>query len=130
MTDPIDSFFKHVYDPIVEANGRKEEAPSMTKSEARTVLQLQANNGESAEEIRSNVKQAYRKLSFQFHPDRVEASSESDQEEAAQQRALLLDNIGAEIRRREELRQEMERLVTSWIWNRALTTTSSSSSSQ
>jgi len=75
-----DSFHKHVIcavedDPRASSKngsrGKQDGEPSttkMTKQEARQVLQLP--DGTSTTDDKSEIKQAYRKLSFQFHPDR------------------------------------------------------------
>lgn len=65
--EPKDSFHKHVYDTIIE--GTVEQ--NMTKSLARETLGLEANESDKAV-----IKQAYRKLSFSLHPDRVEGNEE------------------------------------------------------
>ncbi len=71
--EPIESFHKHVYESVIE--GVKEQ--DMTKTKAREVLGLEQNESEKA-----NIKQAYRKLSFELHPDRFDGSQE-EQETAA-----------------------------------------------
>ena len=75
-----DSFHKHVISAVEDdpressksGSSRKQDGePSstkMTKQEARQVLQLP--DGTSTTDDKSEIKQAYRKLSFQFHPDR------------------------------------------------------------
>jgi hypothetical protein len=49
----------------------------MTKAKAREILGLEPNESD-----KSAIKQAYRKLSFELHPDRVDGSEE-EQETAA-----------------------------------------------
>ena len=65
--EPIDSFHKHVYESVIE--GVKEQ--DMTKAKAREILGLEPNESDKA-----TIKQAYRKLSFELHPDRVDGSEE------------------------------------------------------
>jgi hypothetical protein len=70
--EPMDSFYKFVYEAVVKgSSGDKkkdqEEASSMTKAQARAMLDLQ----EGGEYDKAEIKQAYRKLSFQYHPDRL-----------------------------------------------------------
>jgi hypothetical protein len=70
-----DSFFKFVYDIVVE--GGKDE--DMTKADARKTLGL-----EDVESLdKSGIKQAYRKLSFELHPDRFKGTP-GETEEAAE----------------------------------------------
>lgn len=69
--EPIESFHKHVYESVIE--GVKEQ--DMTKTKAREILGLEQNESEKA-----TIKQAYRKLSFELHPDRV---SQEEQETAS-----------------------------------------------
>jgi hypothetical protein len=73
-----DSFFKHVYETVVE--GGVKNLDSMSKTEARTTLGLESS-AESAPE-KADIKQAYKKLAFQLHPDRFEGTSEECEEAA------------------------------------------------
>jgi len=65
--EPIDSFHKHVYDSVIEGTVEQD----MTKSAAREALGLQKD-----ETDKGIIKQAYRRLSFELHPDRFEGSPE------------------------------------------------------
>lgn len=71
--ESIESFYKHVYDAVIEGASDEE----MTKSEARKMLGL-----EDKESDKSAIKQAYRKLSFELHPDRFEGTPEESAEAA------------------------------------------------
>lgn len=75
--EPVESFHKHVYDTIVEGTVTDD---TMTKATARETLGLEDAADAAA------VKQAYRKLSFESHPDRVE---ETDREAAAEKFRLV-----------------------------------------
>eukprot|EP00980_Cylindrotheca_fusiformis_P031753 scaffold26900_cov117-Cylindrotheca_fusiformis.AAC.3 len=72
--EPLDSFFKHVYERVVEENNDKK---TLSKAEARSILGLE----KETEVDKTRIKQAYRKLSFALHPDRLDTSA--DVEEAA-----------------------------------------------
>ena len=63
--EPVDSFFKYVYEQVVEENGQKK---GMDKAEARRVLELEGGDATD----KSQIKKAYRRLAFQLHPDRLE----------------------------------------------------------
>jgi len=69
-TEPVESFYKYVYESVVEENKDRE---NMSKAEAREILGLE--DEPSAD--KNQIKQAYRKLSFQLHPDRVDESSDA-----------------------------------------------------
>lgn len=71
--EPVDSFHKHVYERVIEEN--KNGKKTMSKAEARTILELENDID------KTQIKQAYRRLSFALHPDRLEESA--DAEEAA-----------------------------------------------
>lgn len=75
--ESTDSFHKYVKDAI---NGRKaDKQDSMTKAEARRILNLE--EGSAYDKVA--IKQSYRKLSFAFHPDRfvgVERTKEEIQQ--------------------------------------------------
>lgn len=73
--EPVDSFHKHVFEAVIE--GAVEQ--DMTKSLARETLGLGTSESDKA-----IIKQAYRKLSFSLHPDRVEGNEE-EKEAAAEQ---------------------------------------------
>ena len=69
--EPLDSFFKFVYDDIIEhAKEKAHDKGSdtvMTRKHARNVLELPADSKDDLSEI----KLSYRKLSMQYHPDRL-----------------------------------------------------------
>jgi hypothetical protein len=73
--EPVDSFFKYVFEGVIEGVTEQD----MTKTKARETLGL-----EKSESDKAAIKQAYRKLSFELHPDRFEGSS--DEREAAAER--------------------------------------------
>ena len=95
--EPIDSFLKHVYEGVIEGrtNGNYAEgdsAVSMTKTKAREVLGLDPECKDAA-----LIKQAYKKMSFEFHPDRFANKSERTQEEIdASSRQFLLVKMAYE----------------------------------
>lgn len=82
--EPVESWYKHVYDTVVEvanddSSGKKGEViSSMTKAEAREVLQIDNNN-----ENQASIKQAYRRKSFEWHPDRLDPDLSEDEKENA-----------------------------------------------
>ncbi len=66
-TESKDSFYKHVYDVVHKGeDANSANGQTMTKSEARTVLRLQEDESDM-----KVIKQSYRKLSFDLHPDRL-----------------------------------------------------------
>ncbi|CAJ1960059.1 unnamed protein product [Cylindrotheca closterium] len=69
--EPIDSFFKHVYEQVVEENSKTK---GMSKSEARNILGLEGEDGND----KSQIKKAYRNLSFKLHPDRLDDNSDAE----------------------------------------------------
>lgn len=79
--EPTDSFFKYVYEDVIQGKpsaGSIEEGGStvvMTKAKAREVLGLEAGCADMA-----SIKQAYRKMMFEHHPDRF-VNQERTQEE-------------------------------------------------
>lgn len=74
--EPIDSFYKFVYEDVIEGKNQNEENENtMTKIEARKVLDLEEGCTDSAE-----IKSAYRKLSFKLHPDRFAGKGRSEEE--------------------------------------------------
>jgi hypothetical protein len=74
--EPIDSFYKFVYEDVIEGrNANTENGSSMTKSEARTILNLEEGCNDP-----SLIKKAYRSLSFQLHPDRFIGVERSEEE--------------------------------------------------
>jgi DnaJ domain len=98
--EPLDSFHKHVYEPAIE--GKNEDANNvnvMTKQEAREVLNLANGAGDD----KSEIKQLYRKLSFEWHPDRFVGMERSETEtaEAAERYArikLAYDTLNSGVR--------------------------------
>jgi hypothetical protein len=80
--ESLDSFHRHVYDHM---NGKNADLEgSMTKAEARKVLDL-----EEGSEEKSDIKQAYRKLSFKLHPDRFMGVERTAEEETVSNDAFL-----------------------------------------
>lgn len=75
--EPVDSFFKYVYESVVEENSDKPK--TMSKAVARQVLGLEDDPSLD----KTQIKQAYRKLSFQLHPDRVDTET-MDADEASE----------------------------------------------
>ncbi|KAL7518741.1 hypothetical protein ACHAWX_003551 [Stephanocyclus meneghinianus] len=79
--EPNDSFFKYVYEEVIRgksSSGSFEDGGStvlMTKSKAREILGLQAGCKDPG-----IIKQAYRKMAFDLHPDRF-VNIERTQEE-------------------------------------------------
>jgi hypothetical protein len=71
--EPVDSFYKFVYEDVIE--GKKVKQNSMTKAEARTILQLEEGCNDSGE-----IKRSYRKMTFSLHPDRFVGESRSEEE--------------------------------------------------
>lgn len=74
--EPIDSFYKFVYEDIIEGRNQNDKNEnSMTKAEARSVLELEEGCNDASE-----IKSAYRKLSFKLHPDRFVSKGRSEEE--------------------------------------------------
>jgi hypothetical protein len=90
--ESVESFHKYVYDEVVQGNSKKNKDETMTKVEARQTLGLQKNDTTTAtttatlvEEItKADIKKAYRRLSFDLHPDRFEGTAD-EREEASRQ---------------------------------------------
>jgi len=86
--EPVDSFHKFVYDEVVEGKANQNQDETMTKAEARETLGLlkadTATSNGVKEISKADIKQAYRKLSFELHPDRFAGTPEES--EAAAQR--------------------------------------------
>ncbi|KAG7357426.1 DnaJ domain containing protein [Nitzschia inconspicua] len=82
--ESVDSFRKFVYDEVVEGKAKQNQDEVMTKAEARETLGLINNNNinnntttNGASDIsKSEIKQAYRRLSFDLHPDRFQGTPE------------------------------------------------------
>lgn len=75
--ESMDSFHKHVYEVVME--GKNEKASNengMTKARAREILQISDEVSEQAD-----IKRVYRKLSFEWHPDRFVGKELSDEDE-------------------------------------------------
>jgi hypothetical protein len=73
--ESVESFHKHVYDEVVDGNANKNQDETMRKVEARQILGLDSTTTEKTE-----IKQAYRKLSFELHPDRFKGTPEECEE--------------------------------------------------
>jgi hypothetical protein len=63
--EPLDSFFKYVYDNVLSDPSPQQTDEVMTKAQARDILGIPL---ESTNDL-SLIKQRYRTLSMQFHPD-------------------------------------------------------------
>lgn len=79
--EPIDSFMKHVYEDVISGktadsyvNGNNEKV-KMTKSNARSILQLEEGCNDAA-----LIKRSYKKLSMAYHPDRFINSDKTKEE--------------------------------------------------
>lgn len=84
--ESLDSFGKYVRHAI---NGKKKDKEdSMTKTEARKVLKLEEGASD-----KSQIKQAYRKLSFAFHPDRFVGVDRTEEEAQASNDEFALVKI-------------------------------------
>jgi DnaJ domain len=93
--EPVDSFFKHVYDPLMKDQQKGSSEIPMSKVEARQLLELDnadddTNNNDGDDE-RSRIKKSYRRKSFEWHPDRLDHANMSadEQDHAAQQYARI-----------------------------------------
>mmetsp|Transcript_18357 Transcript_18357/g.26797 ORF Transcript_18357/g.26797 Transcript_18357/m.26797 type:complete len:253 (+) Transcript_18357:1-759(+) len=74
--EPIDSFHKFVYEDVIEGKNQDEaNGNTMNKADARTILQLEEGCNDASE-----IKSAYRKLSFKLHPDRFVGKNRSEEE--------------------------------------------------
>ncbi|CAB9498612.1 DnaJ domain [Seminavis robusta] len=91
--EPVDSFQKFVYGPLMEQQEQQqgqEEQQVMTKAQARQILQVDDDDDDNTpENMRSRIKQSYRRNSFQWHPDRLDDPTDADKEHAAQQYARV-----------------------------------------
>jgi DnaJ domain len=88
--EPVDSFFKHVYDPLMKDQQKGSDIP-MSKAEARELLEIDDDTNDAGDDERSRIKKSYRRKSFEWHPDRLDLAnmSEDEQEHAAQQYARI-----------------------------------------
>lgn len=82
--ESVDSFYKFVYDEVVEGKATKNPDQTMTKAEARKTLGLLKDGGNVSDITKTDIKQAYRKLSFELHPDRFEGTPEECKEATRQ----------------------------------------------
>jgi len=74
--EPIDSFHKFVYEDVIEGKNQDESNDNtISKADARTVLGLEEGCNDASE-----IKSAYRKLSFKLHPDRFAGKNRSEEE--------------------------------------------------
>lgn len=75
--ESTDNFHKFVYDEVMEGKKTKSADQAMTKAVARDTLGLLKDGEDAVTEItKSDIKQAYRKLSFELHPDRFKGTPE------------------------------------------------------
>ena len=78
--EPLDSFHKYVYGTIIDSqkeefvNSETGSSDIMTRSKALEILQINDTS--------DDLKQVYRKLSFQYHPDRFVQSTEQERDNA------------------------------------------------
>lgn len=88
--EPVDSFFKHVYDPLMKDQQKGSENP-MSKAEARQLLELDDDTNNNGDDERSRIRKSYRRKSFEWHPDRLDSANMSadEQDHAAQQYARI-----------------------------------------
>jgi len=74
--EPIDSFNKFIYDDVIKGKNQDEKNENtMSKVEARSVLELEDTCNDAGE-----FKRAYRKLTFKLHPDRFVGMTRTDEE--------------------------------------------------
>lgn len=74
--ESMDSFHKHVYEVVLEGkNENTKNENVMTKTEARSVLQLEVDVVDKSE-----IKRVYRKMSMAWHPDRFVGKDLTDEE--------------------------------------------------
>jgi len=74
--EPIDSFYKFVYDDVIQGKNQDiKNSNTMTKIDARKALELDEGCNDASE-----IKSAYRKLSFKLHPDRLVGKNLSEEE--------------------------------------------------
>lgn len=77
------SFHKFVYDPIVQGNLEQVEGEVMTKAMAKETLELKDLEEYNDNDRKSKIKSAYRKKSFELHPDRFVGKDQSPDEAAS-----------------------------------------------
>lgn len=74
--ESMDSWHKHVYQVVIKGKNEDDKNEGvMTKLEARKALQLEGDINDKSE-----IKRAYRKLSFALHPDRFIGTDKSDED--------------------------------------------------
>lgn len=74
--EPIESFYKFVYEDVIEGKNLNSKDDSvMTKSEARKVLELDADCNDVGV-----IKRSYRTLSMKLHPDRFVGVERTEEE--------------------------------------------------
>ncbi len=74
--EPIDSFFQHVYEDVIEGRSSIDSENNLSKSTAREILGLDAGCKDA-----SLIKQAYKKMSMLHHPDRIANKENMSQKE-------------------------------------------------
>lgn len=87
--EPIDSFYKYVYEPVMAQEGSSSTTPVMSKDQARGILGLDDDVPTNNQLDRATIKQAYRRKSFEYHPDRHRDSDDARQEHAAMEYAQI-----------------------------------------
>jgi hypothetical protein len=91
--EPLDQWNKFVYDGII--GGRENPNETMTKAESRMMLGLATDCN-----VKSEIKQAYRSLSFQLHSDRFEGTEEECKDAAIRfsRVKLAYETLGSGVR--------------------------------
>jgi hypothetical protein len=87
--EPTDSFHKFVYDAVVEEGDNK----TMSKKAAREILELDDKSSD-----RSEIKKAYRSLSFKLHPDRISGKDSDESSTNFEQVQLAYETLTSGIR--------------------------------
>ena len=77
----VDSFYKYVYEPLLESSSTNSEKGSSTTENSMTKAQAREHLGIGPDESpdKAELKQLYRRLCFENHPDRVD---DTDKEKA------------------------------------------------